>query len=279
VTTIAVEGLVFRYPDGTLALDGVDLAIDTGERVAIVGQNGSGKSTLIRHLVGLLRPSAGRVLIDGRDIAAERVARLAATVGIAFQDPDRQIFAGRVDAEVAFGPRNLGRRGAELEAAVAAALDAVGLSAVRAAKPYDLGNSRRKLLGLASVLAMTTPVVVLDEPTTGQDTRGVERVRAIVRSIAAEGRTVIAISHDMDFAAGEFDRVVVMAAGRIVLDGPPADVFAEASWPVLETTFLEPPRAAVLGVRAGVGATPTVEALVAALRAAHPDGADGAVRT
>jgi len=283
VTTIAIEDLVFDYPDGTRAIDGLDLSIAAGERVAIVGQNGSGKSTLIRHLNGLLRPTVGRVLIDGQDIASQRVAHLAAVVGLAFQDPDRQIFAGRVDAEVAFGPRNLGLRDGALEAAVSDALEVVGLDGVRAAKPYDLGYSRRKLLGLASILAMGTPVVVLDEPTTGQDARGIDRVRSIVRSISTD-RTVIAVSHDMDFVAAEFGRIVVMRSGRIILDGTPADVFAADSWQTLATTFLEPPRAAVAGVEAGVGATPTPEALATALRAAgrgasDTDATDGAVRT
>src|SRR5207244_7804357 len=135
------------------------------------------------------------------------------------------IFAGRVRSEVAFGPRNLGRRGAELERAVEDALVATGLETEADTNPYDLGFSRRKLLALASVLAMGTPVVVLDEPTTGQDARGIERVRAIVAGLAAEGRTVIAISHDMRFAAESFERIVVMRDGRIVLDGTPAEVF------------------------------------------------------
>jgi energy-coupling factor transport system ATP-binding protein len=281
MTTVAVEGLVFDYPDGTRAIDGIDLEIATGERVAIIGQNGSGKSTLARHLNGLLRPTRGRVLIDSRDIAGERVARLAAIVGIAFQDPDRQVFAGRVDAEVAFGPRNLGRRRADLEAAVIEALDAVGLAQLRSAKPYDLGYSRRKLLGLAGVLAMHTPIVVLDEPTTGLDAPGTDRIRTIVRSIAAEGRTVITISHDMSFVAAEFERIIVMRRGQVILDGSPGSVFAETSWPILETTYLEAPLAALEGVRRGLGATPTPEALASALRSSGSGGpaTDGAVRT
>ena len=177
---IAVESVVFVYPDGTRAIDGVDLRIDPGERVAIVGQNGSGKSTLVRQLNGLLRPTEGRVLVDGVDATRSHVAQLAAKVGLAFQNPDRQIFAGRVRAEVAFGPRNLGVRGADLDRAVDQALEAVGLGDVADHNPYDLGYSRRKLLAIASILAMATPVVILDEPTTGQDARGVARVRTII---------------------------------------------------------------------------------------------------
>jgi energy-coupling factor transport system ATP-binding protein len=262
---LQTEGLVHVYPGGTRALDTVDLTIRRGERVAIVGQNGSGKTTLVRHFNGLLRPTEGRVLVDGTDAAAQRVARLAAVVGLAFQDPDRQIFAGKVRAEVAFGPRNLGRTGLELERAIVEALVATGLDGDASTNPYDLGYSRRKLLALASILAMGTPVVVLDEPTTGQDARGVERIRLIVDRLAGEGRTVLAVSHDMRFVAESFARVIVMREGRIVLDGTPAEVFAETAWPTLASTFLEPPLAPRIGARLGLGSTPTDASLLAGL--------------
>jgi energy-coupling factor transport system ATP-binding protein len=262
---IEIEDLVHVYESGTRAVDGVSLRIEPGERVAIVGQNGSGKSTLVRHLNGLQRPTSGRVLVDGRDAAGRRVADLARTVGLAFQDPDRQIFAGRVRNEVAFGPKNLGWTDAEVTTAVGEALVATGLDGDADTNPYDLGYSRRKLLALASILAMRTPVLVLDEPTTGQDARGVARVETIVRAQTAEGRTVIAISHDMRFVAEVFERVVVMRAGKVVLDGPPAGVFAEEAWETLASTFLEPPLAARVGARLGLGSTPTEASLVAAL--------------
>jgi len=267
VAAIELAGLSHVYPDGTRAVDGVDLIVPVGQRLAIVGQNGSGKSTLVRHLDGLLRPTDGRVVVGGVDAAELKVAQLAARVGLVFQDPDKQIFAGTVRAEVGFGPRNLGRRGAELESAIGDAIDSVGLADLGAANPYDLGYSRRKLLALASILAMGTPIVVLDEPTTGQDARGIARIQAVVASLAASGRTVIAISHDMRFVAESFERVVVMRAGRVSLDASPAEVFAEANWPALGATNLEPPLAAIVGARLGLGSTPTdvgvVEALVA----------------
>jgi energy-coupling factor transport system ATP-binding protein len=262
---LRTEGLVHVYPGGTRAVDQIDLTIRRGDLVAIVGQNGSGKTTLVRHFNGLLRPTAGRVLIDGADIAGRRVAALAASVGLVFQDPDRQIFAGRVRAEVEFGPRNLGRVGPELDMAVNEALVATGLDRDAQTNPYDLGYSRRKLLSVASVLAMHTPVVVLDEPTTGQDARGVARIQALVGELASDGRTVIAISHDMRFVAETFARVVVMGGGRILLDGSPAEVFAESAWPTLASTYLEPPLAARVGARLGLGSTPTEAGLVAAL--------------
>jgi energy-coupling factor transport system ATP-binding protein len=265
VPLIELEAVSFTYPDGPTAVIDVTLRIEPGETVVIIGQNGSGKSTLVRHLNGLLRPGSGRVLLDGHDIHSVHVAALAARVGLAFQNPDRQLFAGRVASEVGFGPRNLGVRGAELEARVAAALEDVGLAAEAETNPYDLGLSRRKLLALASVLAMRTPVLVLDEPTTGQDARGVARVRAVVASAAQEGRTVIAISHDMRFAAECFGRVVVMRAGKVALDGSPAAIFAQAAWPELRAAYLEPPLPAVVGAGLGLGSTPTAAALVAAL--------------
>jgi energy-coupling factor transport system ATP-binding protein len=262
---IELRGLVHVYADGTRAVDGVDLRVGDGELLAIIGQNGSGKSTLVRHLNGLLRPTSGEVIIDGRPAAGQRVAALAARVGLVFQDPDRQIFAGRVRTEVAFGPRNLGLRGAALEAAVEGALTAVGLAEQADRNPYDLGFSRRKLLALASILAMGTPTVVLDEPTTGQDLHGVERIQALVAELHATGRTVIAISHDMRFVAETFDQVVVMERGRLILDGTPAEVFAEANWDVLASTYVEPPLAARIGARLGLGSTPTDADLVGAL--------------
>ncbi len=265
MTSLRLEGVGFVYPDGTRALTDVDLAIEPGERVAIVGQNGSGKSTLVRHLNGLLRPTEGRVLHDGEDVAGRRVSALAARVGIVFQNPDRQIFAGKVRDEVAFGPRILGRSAGEAQQAGLDALTAVGLAESIDANPYDLGYSRRKLLALASVLAMGTPVLVLDEPTTGQDARGIARVQQVIADVAATGRTVIAISHDMRFVAETFGRVVVMGAGRVLLDGDPAKVFAEPTWPILASTYLEPTYAARVGARLALGPTPREQDVVDAL--------------
>jgi energy-coupling factor transport system ATP-binding protein len=266
VIDLVCSGLRYEYPGGVRALHGVDLAIGPGARVAIVGQNGSGKTTLIRHFNGLLRPTEGTVTVDGSDTRHTPVAALAALVGLAFQDPDRQIFAGSVEAEVSFGPRNLGRRGDELAAAVVGALRAVGLETELHTNPYDLGFSRRKLLSIASVLAMNTPVLVLDEPTTGQDARGVRTIEAIVASVAATGRTVICVSHDMRFVADNFERVVVMRDAKVVLDGPPGEVFAERNWDALKATNLGPPYAARVGHQLGLGSTPTAASLVEAIR-------------
>jgi len=269
---IRCTDLRFTYPDGTEALRGVDLTIPNGARLAIVGQNGSGKSTLVRHFNGLLRATSGDVWVRGQPVGARHVAELAREVGLAFQNPDRQIFAGRVSREVAFGPSNLGLRGPDLDRAVTEALELVGLADSADANPYDLGFSKRKLLSLASVIAMGTPTLLLDEPTTGQDARGIERVQAIVSRLAAAGRTIVTISHDMRFVAEAFERVVVMRDGTIAADGAPDRVFAEAGWNVLHATHLEPPLAARAGARLGLGSTPTLASLVAALRTGVEQG-------
>ena len=263
---LVIEDLVHDYPNGVRALDGVSLRIGAGEAVAVVGQNGSGKTTLVRHLNGLLRPTGGRVMVGGTDAAGLRVAELARQVGLVFQDPDRQIFAGSVRDEVAFGARNVGLRGGELDHAVAEALAAVGLAGAERTNPYDLGAALRKLLAIASVLAMRTAVLVLDEPTTGQDRHGVTRIRDVVAAAHAAGRTVLTVTHDLRFVAETSARVVVLRAGTLVFDGTPAEAFARGRWDLLRSTGLEPPPAAVTAERLGMSGVVTEEALVAALR-------------
>jgi energy-coupling factor transport system ATP-binding protein len=254
---IELQAIHFAYPGGPPVLDGIDLRIPAGQSVALVGANGSGKTTLARHLDGLLRPTSGRILLAGQDIAGERVAQLARMVALGFQDPDRQVFARSARDEIAFGPRQLGFPRDRALAAVSAALEACGLQGSIDAHPQDLGESGRKLLAIASLLAMETAVLVLDEPTVGLDAAGVARVREIVEQRRSAGRTVVAISHDLGFVAETFERVVLLADGCIRLDGSPREVFAEAHWPELRAAGLEPLPSALLGVVPGPGSTPT----------------------
>jgi energy-coupling factor transport system ATP-binding protein len=265
---IEVHGLVHRYPGGVEAVRGVNLAIAPGESVAIVGQNGSGKTTLVKHFNGLLRADEGSVTVGGQALGRRRVSDLAGQVGFVFQNPDDQLFQSRVDREVGFGPRNLRRSSVEVERAVQSALELVGLTDDRATNPYDLGLSVRKLVALASVLAMEPGVLVLDEPTTGQDGPGVERVGAIVDSWSATGRSVIAITHDMEFAARHFRRVVVMRHGEVVLDDAPSEVFAPANVELLASTGIRPPTAARVAALLGLDLVPAdADELLAALAA------------
>jgi energy-coupling factor transport system ATP-binding protein len=253
---IAIDGLVHRYPSGIEAVRGVSLIIEPGESVAILGQNGSGKTTLVKHLNGLLRPAEGRITLDGQPTAGVSIAELAATVGFVFQNPDEQLFERTVEREVAFGPRNLGVPATTIAERVTSSLTAVGLLAERTTNPYDLDLSRRKLVALAGVLAMDPAVLVLDEPTTGQDADGLARVGGVVETMRHAGRTVVAITHDMEFAASRFDRIVVMRDGVIVADGPPEEVFAPAGFELLASTGLTPPPAARVAARMGLDVVP-----------------------
>jgi energy-coupling factor transport system ATP-binding protein len=251
---IEIASLSHTYPTGVTALREVSLQVDTGESVAIVGQNGAGKTTLVKHLNGLLRPTTGVVTVGGLDTRAHSTAQLAARVGYLFQNPDEQLFKQTVRQEVEFGPKNLGWPAERVEAQTAVALLTTGLDDVAARHPYDLSPGERKRVALASVLAMDTPIVVLDEPTTGEDINGVEVAGRIVDGLRAAGRTVIAVSHDIDFCAEHFERTIVMAEGRVLLDGPSRDVLGQAE--VLAQSLVEPPQLVRLARRLGLPGTP-----------------------
>lgn len=242
---VSVSGLEYVYPSGVRALDGVDLEVPSGSALGIVGQNGAGKTTLVRHFNGIFTPTAGTVTIGDWETTGRDIADLAARVGYVFQNPDEQLFARTVAGDVSFGPRNLGFEQARIDELVERSLERVGLAGQGQTHPYHLSLSERKRVAIASVLAMDTPVVVLDEPTTGQDARGVAMIASLVHDLIEEGRTVVAITHDMDFCAETFGRVVVMARGRILVDGPPADVFRAAA--ELAAARVEPPQLTRLG--------------------------------
>lgn len=262
---IRVEGVEYRYPGGPRALRGISLGIGAGEAVALIGQNGAGKTTLVKHLNGLLKPDVGRVLVGDWDTRTFTAARLARRVALAFQNPDDQLFHGTVGREVAFGPRNLGLRGAELERRVREALELVGLEGEEGTHPYDLPLSQRKLVAIAGTVAMDSPVLVLDEPTTGQDQLGIERLGELVATLRRRGGTLITISHDMDFVARHFERVVALGEGEVLLDGPAEVVFAQPER--LAETFVQPPPLARLALALGWGRPVlTVEGFVAAAR-------------
>lgn len=262
---LSVENISFTYPGGAEALRSVSLDIASGEAVAIVGENGAGKTTLVKHLNGLLKPTRGRVTVGDWDTREHTVAKIAARVGFVFQNPDDQIIERTVGDEVAFGPRQLGRPAPDALANATAALEMVELAAESGTHPYDLTAPQRKLVTLASVLAMHTPVVIFDEPTMGQDARGVALIGNIIETLKSEDRTVIIITHDIDFCADHFERVVAMADGRVLADGPAGDVLAQTG--LLSTTNVEPPQLVRLAQALGLPGAPLfVDNFIAALR-------------
>jgi energy-coupling factor transport system ATP-binding protein len=251
---LQLENVAYRYPSGVAALSDIDLEIETAASVAIVGANGAGKTTLVKHFNGLLRPIQGRVFVGDWDTRSRTVAELSSRVAFAFQNPDDQIFKSKVSDEVAFGPRNLGLSEAEVDSRVNNALDMMGLLDSSAEHPYDLNASERKLLTLAGALAMDSPVVIFDEPTTGQDTMGLARIVRMIQALKKLNRTVIVISHDLDFCAENLDTVVVMQHGEIIDHGPAVQVFANESQ--LRRAALDPPQLIRLAVGIGLHGAP-----------------------
>ena len=250
---IRISNLHFTYPNGVDALQGISLTIEPGEQVAIIGQNGAGKTTLVKHLNGLLQPTRGQVLIGDWDTKAHSVAKLARRVGYVFQNPDEQLFSKNVGAEIAFGPRNLGYDSDRVEALVRDALAMTELSDKVDTNPYDLSATWRKMVALASVISMDTAIVIFDEPTTGQDAVNIARIANVIKTLRERGRTVITITHDIDFCAENFERVIALSQGKILLDGQANEVLGQEA--ILATTYVDPPQLTRLGKRLGLKKT------------------------
>jgi energy-coupling factor transporter ATP-binding protein EcfA2 len=248
---VKFDHVSYVYPDGTTALSDVSLSIRRGEYVGLVGQNGSGKTTLARMMIGLLRPSKGSVVIAGQDSRHMSVAQIARKIGYLFQNPDHQIFSSTVFDEVAFGPRNLGFQEAEVRSKVENSLSKVGLLSLSATHPLFSSRGERQRIALASVLSMGPEVLVLDEPTTGQDWLNNIRILDIVDELNSSGTTIVMISHNMQFIAERTRRLVVMKGGSVFIDGPTRDVFSQADR--LSEAFIRPPQvtrlSAALGAR------------------------------
>ena len=234
----AVRNLKFSYTEDHPIFENFQLSLDQ-RPTAIIGQNGAGKTTLVRLLKGLLKPSAGTILYQGEDISRRTVASLAGQVGYVFQNPDDQIFKYKVIDEVMFGPLNIGMPKEKAKEKAMEALALTELTSYAGENPYDLELSQRKLVAIASVLAMDTDVIILDEPTIAQDYRGKEIIRNIIASLSGQGKLVLAILHDMDFVAQCFSRVVVLAHGQLLADGTPSEVFVQED--VLKKAALDMP--------------------------------------
>jgi len=221
---IEVKDVYYTYPNGIEALKGVSLTIHDGEFVAIMGQNGAGKTTLVKHFNGLLKPTKGEVLADGLNIRETSVAKLARNVGFVFQNPDHQLFCESVEEEIAFGLRNFGFEEALTKKRVEWALNLLDLARYRQTSPFLLSGGERKRVALASVLAWDPKTVVLDEPTIGQDHQQKEKLRQFIVQLNTQGKTVVVVTHDVEFVAESNPRVVLMAEGKIVADGLAVDI-------------------------------------------------------
>jgi energy-coupling factor transporter ATPase len=238
---IEVRGLTYKYDHSPLpVLNVIDLSVEEGQYVALIGPNGCGKTTLARHLNGLVIPTGGDVRVDGMETREKRhLAEIRRRVGMIFQNPENQIVGATVEEDIAFGPGNLRLPPREIRPLVADALRTVGLAGYEKRHPYTLSGGEKQLLALAGILAMTPRYVILDEPTASLDPVSRKKVLAILATLHKNGIGIIHITHTMDEVTGA-DRVVVMEKGQIVADGTPADIFCRIGW--LKSLGLAPPR-------------------------------------
>ena len=224
--SLLVEGLAFAYPDGHQALFGVDLRIERGERVALLGPNGAGKTTLVLHLNGILAAGHGRVTVAGLPVSREHLKEIRRRVGLVFQDPDDQLFMPTVRDDVAFGPANLGLRGAALDARVEGALEQVGLAGLADRPPFHLSFGQRRRAAVATVLAMEPEILVLDEPSSNLDPASRRELAEVLESLDV---TVLMVTHDLPYAMQLCPRSVVLSGGVIAADGSTRDLLADAN--------------------------------------------------
>lgn len=236
---IVIKNLRHTFDDGTVGLDDINLTIPKRDFVALIGHNGAGKTTLVSHLIGLLRPEAGTIAINGEDISKMPVATIARKVGYLFQNPDNQIFTDSVIQELAFGLKNIGLHEDAIDERINMAIAMMELEEFRERHPHSLSRGQRQRLAVASILAMEPEIIVLDEPTTGQDWGHVNKFLRQIRHLNELGKTIILITHDMNLVAGYARRTVVMDKGRIILDGDTRSVFSKPE--ILEKTGITLP--------------------------------------
>ncbi|MGG3942223.1 ABC transporter ATP-binding protein [Peribacillus psychrosaccharolyticus] len=244
MTSITVKSLSFYYKKEDPILTDISLTFDQ-RTTAIIGQNGAGKTTLVKLLKGLLKPASGEIWINDQDTRVVSVAKLAGYIGLVFQNPNDQIFKSKVIDEVMFGPLNVGQPKEEAITNSMNALLMVGMEDKKDDHPYDLSLSERKLISIASIIAMNTDIVIFDEPTIAQDYAGKETIKRVIHDLQKKGKWVITIIHDMDFVAETFERTIVLANGKILLDGTTREIFLQKE--VLVQAGLNLPHVTQLG--------------------------------
>lgn len=237
---IEVKDVWYTYPNGVQAIKGVDLSVEDGELAAIMGENGAGKTTLVKHFNGLLKPQKGSVLVDGVDTRSLSVAKLARKVGLVFQNPDHQLFEETVEKEVKFAMVNFGYPREVIEKRCDLVLDIFNLKPYKDQSPLALSSGERKRVALAAVLSYDPDVLILDEPTIGQDYSQKRRIGGEVKLLQAQGKTVIIVTHDVEFVVEHIPRTIVMSRGRVIADGSTRAVLTKRK--VLKEANLLPPQ-------------------------------------
>ncbi|MCD6484540.1 MAG: ABC transporter ATP-binding protein [Candidatus Odinarchaeota archaeon] len=236
---IQINNVYFTYPNGNRALNGITIEIDRGEFVGLIGKNGAGKTTLAKLINGLLKPEKGYILVDGIDTRETTVAELAKHVGYVFQNPDRFLFSESVEKEIEFTLKNLGFEDDELRNRLEETLIEFDLVKYRKRSPFFLSGGEKKKVALASVLCTKPKYLILDEPTVGQDRIEKTRIINLIEKLRKENVAIIIITHDIEFVAEYIPRVVVMADGMVVADGPTKKVLNNLD--ILSLSNLTPP--------------------------------------
>jgi len=243
---IQIENMSFTYPDGTSALNKINMEILEGERAAIIGPNGAGKSTLFSHFNGILQPTSGLIKIDGEPASYKRdeLIKIRQKVGMVFQNPDDQLFSPTVEEDVAFGPMNLGLPDDEVEKRVEESLAVVGMNGTERKAPHHLSGGQKKRVAIAGILAMQPEIMVLDEPTTGLDPKGVKQVMDILYDLNQKGMSIIISSHDVEMVTEFANKIFVLHEGEIIKQGTTEDIFNDPE--TLQKAHLRQPKAAAL---------------------------------
>lgn len=265
MSILELDHVSFSYPNGFEAVKEQCLTVEAGEKVAIIGENGAGKTTTAKLINGLLRPSAGSVRVNGENTKDMTVARIARNVGFVFQNPDDQICNSDIFKEITYTHRyNKSLPDDEINERAKEALRLIGLEGKEEENPYNLSYSHRKFVTIGSVIMQDPQLVILDEPTAGQDLECMERLGEIIAYFQKRGAAVIVITHDMEFVVRYFDRVVVMAHGTTIADGPVRDIFWDL--PVLREASLHQPYVSQLAYELGLsGNVLTVEEFIAVM--------------
>jgi len=251
INKIELRNVSYQYENGYRANENLNLCIHQGEAIAIVGQNGAGKTTAVKMMNGLYKPSEGCVLVNGIDTKTKTTAQIASMVGYVFQNPDDQIFNRSVRDEIEYMLRYLELDKQEIKIRLEEAVELTGIKKYLNNNPFDIPYSTRKFVSIAAILAIRPRYIILDEPTAGQDLLGIKILKKLISHLRENVITVITITHDMEFVAENFDRVVAMADRHIVMDASMLDVFS--NFQVLEQCKIKQPSIARLAYELGYG--------------------------